>query len=1095
MSVFLNSDFYKKIIEEIPIGYAYHKIICDNEGLPIDYEYIEANAAFGELTGLDISDIKGKKISEIFAGAEDNEFDWVKFYGRIAIDRDKVEFDMFSDKLNRWFRIYAYSPEKYYFITIFMNITKEMRGLDENRTILTALTDIVFELDKDYRVRNILVADDNSLFLPRKDIIGRNIKDIFPEEIKELLSDALEDAYAYGNKISFLCQSIVAKDDRWFNIDVSYLTGESNKRHIISLSDVTDKKRLQDELLRKTAELENFFDVNLDLLCIADLEGNFIRVNKEWESVLGYSKEALEKMRFLDFVHPEDMASTLDAISRLAESKKIFNFTNRYRCMDGSYRFIEWRSHPAGQLIYAAARDITESKQAEANIVRLSQEYETVFNSFQDSMFLVEVLDTGGFRYIRSNKAHKESTSLELNGQTPQELLGESMGALIANNYSRCVQGAVPIVYEEELTLNGVNIIWSTSLTPVFVDDRAVYIVGSSQDITSRKMAEEALRKSHESIANILEGTNVGTWEWNVQTGETLFNERWAEIIGYSLAEIMPVSINTWLRFVHPDDLEASEEQLGRVFSKTLEYYDIECRMLHKSGSIVWVNDRGKVISWTEDGKPLLMSGTHIDITQRKNMESWIFSEKERLKTTLLSIGDGVISVDRQGNIVLINEVAEKLTGWRQEEAFGRPLEEVFNIINEFSRERCENPVNQVMERGEIIELANHTILISRDGFERSIEDSAAPIRDECGHISGVVLVFRDFTEKKERQEKIEFLSFHDQLTGLYNRRFFEEELNRLDSSRNLPISLVLIDVNGLKLVNDAFGHKFGDELLIKVAQLIAKECREDEIIARIGGDEFILLLSKTDLIQAREIGKRINDLVNVEKIGSVNLSISYGCGTKSLNSEDISEAFKRAEDKMYQHKLSEKSSIRYQTIKVIIQSLYEKNSREQRHSVRVSQICSDIGRAMGLDQEHISELSTAGLLHDIGKIAIEDNILSKLGRLNECEWQEIKRHPQVGYSILSSLNEYAPLAEYVLAHHERLDGSGYPKGLRREEIPLEAKIITIADAYDAMTGERTYGSPLSLDEAILELKKNAGTQFDEEIAGIFVEKVLGQVW
>ncbi|NTW04909.1 MAG: PAS domain S-box protein [Peptococcaceae bacterium] len=1091
----MNNDFYKKIIEEFPIGYAYHKIICDQEGLPIDYEYIEVNPAFAELTGLNISDINGKRLSEIFSGSDDNEFDWIKFYGRVAIDRDVVEFDMFSERLNRWFRIYAYSPEKYYFITIFMNITKEMRGLEENKTILTALTDIVLELDKNQRVRNIIVTDDNILFLPKKDIIGRNIKDIFPEEIKEPLSTALKDAFDYGDKRSFICNSIVPEDDRWFNIDVSYLTGENNKRYIVSISNVTDRKMLQDELLKKTVELESFFDINLDLLCIADLEGNFIKVNKEWESVLGYSKEVLEKMKFLDFIHPEDLDSTIESIDKLAKNKKIFNFVNRYRCIDGSYRFVEWRSHPAGGLIYAAARDITESKQAEANIIKLSQEYETVFNSTQDSMFLVEVLETDSFRYIRNNKSHQESTGLILNGKTPQELLGKSMGALIASNYSRCVREAVPIVYEEDLTIKGVNRIWSTSLTPVFDVDRVVYIVGSSQDITARKIAEEALKRSHERIANILEGTNVGTWEWNVQTGEALFNERWAEIIGYSLDELRPVSIETWLKFVHPDDLEASQEQLSRVFSKTKEYYDIECRMLHKNGSIVWVNDRGKVVSWTEDGKPLLMSGTHIDITQRKSMESWIFSEKERLKTTLLSIGDGVISVDRQGNIVLINEVAEQLTGWSQEDAFGRPLEEVFNIVNELSRKKCDNPVKQVMERGEIIELANHTILISKDGIERPIEDSAAPIKDECGHISGVVLVFRDFTEKKERQEKIEFLSFHDQLTGLYNRRFFEEELKRLDTVRNLPISLILIDVNGLKLVNDAFGHKFGDELLVRVSQLIAKECREDEIIARIGGDEFILLLSKTDFSQAKEIGKRINDQINIEKIGSVNLSISYGCGTKSTDFEDVSDVFKRAEDKMYQHKLSEKSSIRYETIKVIIKSLYEKNAREQRHSIRVSQICSDIGRAMGLDQDHVSELSTAGLLHDIGKIAIEDKILNKLGSLKECEWKEVKRHPQVGYSILSSLNEYAPLAEYVLAHHERLDGSGYPKGLKREDIPWEARIITIADAYDAMTGEKTYGKSLSVDEAIGELKRNAGTQFDEEIAKIFVEKVLEQSW
>jgi diguanylate cyclase (GGDEF)-like protein/PAS domain S-box-containing protein/putative nucleotidyltransferase with HDIG domain len=762
---------------------------------------------------------------------------------------------------------------------------------------------------------------------------------------------------------------------------------------------------------------------------------------------------------------------------------------------DGSHGWMwvrgEAKTDAAGNIVtlWGAAQDITERKRIEIELEQSEERFKLLFDK---APLGYQSLDADGC-FIEVNQQW-----LDTFGYSREEVIGKWFGDFLCTEYVAAFQHCFPDFKSqghihselEMLCKNGMRL-FILFEGKIAYDSNGEFLQTHCilQNVTEQKAAEAALRESEERYKWLFEYSGVGIGYYTTDGIVISYNQKALENIGGKIEDYVGKSIQALF----------PEKEAGIYFSRIRLAVSVDEPQEYEDYVVLSTGAKwfSSIFTRVTDsaGQVVGVQIASLDITARKKAEIASSESSTKFQSLFGEMSSGcaiyeVLNNGEHGSDYIIkdfNKAALKAEGKTKEEVLGKSLYDLRPNIDEFGL----IPVFQsVWLTGEPAYYPTHFYVDER--FSNWYENRVYKL--PTGEI---VALFDDVTERKRAEEGVQYLADHDHLTEAYNRRYFEHEYNGKNTEVYYPLAVLTGDLNGLKLINDSFGHLSGDHAIQQFAVEIRKHIPNDAILARIGGDEFAVILFRSSEAGAKKLARELQSTIRLSITdqngddADAELTATFGYSIQSYPGHGLDELLKEAETFMYRRKSLENTSKRSHVIDAIMSTLFEKSEREQKHSLRVSTIASAIATAMGLDDAVIAKVRVAGALHDIGKIGIDESILNKKEYLNDQEWQEIKQHPIRSARILASVDEYLDIVPIVKSHHERIDGCGYPAGLSEKQIPIEAKIIAVADSFDAMTEKRPYRESISRELAAQELKSCANSQFDPGIVDVFITKVL----
>lgn len=754
--------------------------------------------------------------------------------------------------------------------------------------------------------------------------------------------------------------------------------------------------------------------------------------------------------------------------------------------------------------------DVTARKQAETGLVEEKTRAQCYLNIANVVML---ALDRDGRITLINRKG------CEVLGYEESALLGRDWfdcciepadRAAVRGIFGRGVQGAgMPEYFENPVvTAKGEKrtIAWHNSALRD-PSGKVTGLLSSGEDITEKRKLEEALRISAERLDRAMSATSDGLWDWDIRGNSVYYSQRWKGLLGYEEDEIKP-EFDEWRSRIHPDDLPVAEEALRRHMAGETEQLVIEFRMRHKDGHWVWILDRGQV-QRDDSGEPVRMTGTHIDITQRRAMED----EMTRL---LSALGE---RVKEQRCLYDISRLTADLE---------RPLDEVFQAVVERLPAAFQDPASiavRIAHGGRIYQTANFrpvAVSLVQDFRLNGKTEGSLTVVDlrpqEAGSRDLLLLEETQLLESvADRIESMLEMRAHRAALVRINRALRTlSQTNRtlihatsvpglvadisrvmVESASYVSVWLALTDGEGFEVLS-ALGpcDTFADNIGMRWREEADFRARIQDVVTNNAAHQRLLTGHDLDLLCA--------ELCKTGSINTLMLPVSSGervLGVMGVYSLDR-DAFALDELELLQElagdtaygiislrTLDERNYARgaldtvlFQTIEAIGLTVEKRDPYTAGHQERVAQLAVAIGRLMGLDEERLTGLHLGAVIHDIGKISVPSEILNSPGKLSKFEFGLIRSHPQVGYDIIKGVDFPWPVSQMIYQHHERLDGSGYPNGLKGDEIILEAKILAVADVVEAISSHRPYRPALGIEVGIREIKAGRGTLFEPAV-------------
>lgn len=809
-------------------------------------------------------------------------------------------------------------------------------------------------------------------------------------------------------------------------------------------------------------------------LTVADAEGRIIYANPSEARMHGYEPGELVG-RDVQVYSPEERRHhlTFEDLKRMKrwrrESLNVRKDGGTFPVQLLSDTVLDARGRPAG--VITTCEDISERKAMERSLRESEERYRHVVEGAAEMIVCL----TGEGRISYANRAWTEAM-----GYTAEESSRLDFFALIDEDskmgcHQALAKSLAGTAWQNlQLTLvasDGRQIPAEGNLTSYHREGRAAGAIGIFRDITYRKQVDLTLRKNEKQfrllIKNALDIIMIlnrdGTIRYTSPSSEQVFGRRPEELLGKPFPALL-----------HPDDLPAAERALDQMKRGEAATASFEVRGRRRDGA--WRHIQVMANNTLEEPSIEGIVLNARDVTEQTSARERLTASEERFRYLANSAADAIITVDEQGAITFWNKAAEAIFGYGAELALQEKIE---LIIPRRFLSRTSGRLDQLFSKtatgsgGRPVELMGRR----QGGIEFPVELSFSTWVTREG--SFLTAIIRDISERKEAERQLKYLSFHDPLTGLYNRAYFEEEMSRMENSRFRSMGLILADVDGLKLINDTMGHKTGDGLLVVMAGIIKDNCRVGDMVARIGGDEFAVLLPNCEKAMVEGICQRIRETTSQysQQNPELPLSLSVGYAVRKMEETNISEVYREADNNMYREKVKNHDVL----VKGFIGALERRNLLDPGKAAAVEEMMLDLAIAAGVPHHRLSEISLLARYHDIGSALLTGGG-APAGEAPGRE-DEQKRHPEIGYHIAMSTPYLSSISEWILKHHECWNGKGYPLGVRGEDIPLESRILALAEAFVESAGPPERQTAESCRQALGEIRKEAGRKYDPRLA------------